>query len=71
MSAHGSVRAMAQALPGLQVDTSRMLANLQALRAVLPAEAAEEWFSPALAMQAAELTRTQLRALQESSPSRM
>ena len=71
MSAHGSVRAMAQALPGLQVDTARMLANLQALRAVLPAEAAEEWFSPALALQAAELTRTQLRALQESSPSRV
>jgi 3-carboxy-cis,cis-muconate cycloisomerase len=71
MSAHGSVRAMAQALPGLQVDTARMLANLQALRAVLPAEAAEEWFSPALALQAAELTRAQLRALQESSPSRV
>jgi 3-carboxy-cis,cis-muconate cycloisomerase len=71
MSAHGSVRAMAQALPGLQVDTARMLANLQALRAVLPAEAAEEWFSPALARHAAGLTRTQLRALQESSPSRV
>jgi 3-carboxy-cis,cis-muconate cycloisomerase len=64
MSAHGSVRAMAQALPGLQVDTARMLANLQTLRAELPATAADEWFSPALARHAAELTRTQLRALQ-------
>jgi 3-carboxy-cis,cis-muconate cycloisomerase len=71
MSAHGSVRAMAQALPGLQVDTSRMLANLQTLRAELPAAAADEWFSPSLARHAAGLTRTQLRALQESSPSRV
>jgi 3-carboxy-cis,cis-muconate cycloisomerase len=63
MSAHGSARAMAQALPGLQVDTARMRANLQTLRAALPAEAAEEWFSPALAVQAAELTREQLRAI--------
>ena len=63
MSAHGSARAMAQALPGLQVDTARMLANLQVLRAVLPAEAADEWFSPALAWHAAEVTRSQLTAL--------
>ena len=71
ISAHGSVRAMAQALPCLQVDTTRMLANLQALRAELPAAAADEWFSPALARHAAELTRTQLRALQDSSPLRV
>ncbi len=63
MSAHGSARAMAQALPGLQVDTARMLANLQALRAVLPADAADEWFSPALALHAADVTRSQLTAL--------
>ena len=63
MSAQGSAHAMAQALPGLQVDTARMLTNLQALRAVLPAEAADEWFSPALALHAAEVTRTQLKAL--------
>jgi len=63
MSAHGSARAMAQALPGLQVDTARMLANLQALRAVLPAEAADEWFNPALALHAAAVTRSQLTAL--------
>ena len=63
MSAHGSARAMAEALPGLQVDTARMLANLQALRTLLPAEAADEWFSPALALHAADVTRTQLNAL--------
>jgi 3-carboxy-cis,cis-muconate cycloisomerase len=75
MSAHGSARAMAQALPGLQVDTARMLTNLQALRAVLPAEAADEWFSPALALHAAGVTHAQLAALkglnavQAASPS--
>ncbi len=62
MSAHGSARAMAQALPGLQVDTQRMRANLDALRAVLPAEAADEWFSPGLAQHAAELTQAQVQA---------
>lgn len=51
MSAHGSVRAMAKALPGLQVDTQRMRANLDPLRAGLPHEAAEQWFNPALAQQ--------------------
>ena len=60
MSAHGSARAMAQALPGLQVDTQRMRANLDALRAVLPQEAADEWFNPALALHAAELTHAQV-----------
>ncbi|MGH6637558.1 MAG: 3-carboxy-cis,cis-muconate cycloisomerase, partial [Polaromonas sp.] len=60
MSAHGSARAMAQALPGLQVDTRRMRANLDALRAVLPQDAADEWFSPALALHAAELTHAQV-----------
>ena len=63
MSAHGSARAMAQVLPGLQVDTGRMLSNLKALRVVLPTEAADEWFNPALALHAADVTRTQLTAL--------
>ena len=61
MSAHGAARAMAQALPGLQVDTQRMRGNLDALRAVLPADAADEWFNPALALHAAELTRKQVK----------
>jgi 3-carboxy-cis,cis-muconate cycloisomerase len=63
MSALGSARAMAQALPGLQVDTARMLANLNDLRVVLPADAADEWFSPALALHAAGVTRAQLKVL--------
>jgi len=63
MSAHGSARAMAQALPGLQVDTVRMQANLNALRVVLPTDAADEWFSPALALHAADVTHAQLKAL--------
>ncbi|MEO6319937.1 MAG: 3-carboxy-cis,cis-muconate cycloisomerase [Polaromonas sp.] len=63
MSAHGAVRAMAQTLPGLQVDTQRMRANLDAVRAALPPDAAEEWFSPGLAVQAADLARAQVSAL--------
>jgi 3-carboxy-cis,cis-muconate cycloisomerase len=69
MSAHGAARAMAQALPTLQVDTQRMRANLESVRLALPPEAAEEWFNPALAQHAAELTRLQvntLSALQKS-----
>lgn len=64
MSAHGSVRAMAQALPGLQVDTQRMSANLEALRAVLPADAADEWFNPALARHASALAHAQADAVE-------
>ncbi len=63
ISAHGSLRAMAQALPGLQVDSQRMRANLDALRAVLPADAAQAWFDPALAEHAAQRTGAQLKAL--------
>ncbi|MES2945524.1 MAG: 3-carboxy-cis,cis-muconate cycloisomerase [Pseudomonadota bacterium] len=63
MSAHGAARAMAQALPGLQVDTVRMRANLDTLRAVLPQDAADEWFNPELALHAAELTRRQAKTL--------
>ena len=62
-SVHGSARAMAQALPGLQVDTQRMRANLDAVRSALPTDTAEEWFSPALSLQAAELARAQVAVL--------
>ncbi|WP_457280116.1 3-carboxy-cis,cis-muconate cycloisomerase [Polaromonas sp. P5_D5] len=64
MSAHGSVRAMAQALPGLQVDTQRMSANLEALRSVLPADAADEWFNPALVRHASTLAHAQADAVE-------
>ncbi|MES2978515.1 MAG: 3-carboxy-cis,cis-muconate cycloisomerase [Pseudomonadota bacterium] len=63
MSAHGAARAMGQALPGLEVDVVRMRANIDALRAVLPPDAAEEWFSPSLALHAAEVTQVQLSGL--------
>jgi 3-carboxy-cis,cis-muconate cycloisomerase len=65
MSAHGSARAMAQALPGLQVDTARMRANLETLRSALPADASEEWFSPALAENAALLAHAQIKNLKQ------
>ncbi len=66
MSAHGSARAMAGALAGLQVDAARMRANLDAMRATLPQGAADEWFDPALARHAGELALAQLRRLRES-----
>ena len=65
MSAHGSARALAQALPGLQVDASRMRANLDAVRATLPKSTADEWFHPGLAKHAGELALEQLQLLRE------
>ncbi|MBU1357927.1 MAG: 3-carboxy-cis,cis-muconate cycloisomerase, partial [Gammaproteobacteria bacterium] len=55
MAAHGSVRALADALPGLVIDAARMRANIDHLRADIPREAADEWFDPALAERAAPL----------------
>jgi 3-carboxy-cis,cis-muconate cycloisomerase len=63
MSTHGSARAMAQALEGLHVDAPRMRANLDALRAEISADAAGEWFDPAMAQQAAALARQQVAGL--------
>ena len=70
MSAHGSVRALAAVLPGLQVDAGRMRANIDRLRAELPQSAADEWFDPALAENAgaiaterAEILRARLGAI--------
>ncbi len=63
MSAHGSVRALAGALPGLQVDVARMRANIDGLRAELPREAADEWFDPALAQPAGAIALAQIEAL--------
>jgi len=64
MSAHGSVRAMAGALPGLQVDAARMRANIDRLRAELPRDAADEWFDPALAHNAGQAALAEVKALQ-------
>ena len=63
MAVHGSARAMAQAVPHLQVNTARMCSNLEAVRASLPKAAADEWFNPDLVQQAARLTRRQVAAL--------
>lgn len=67
MSAHGSASAMACVLPNLKVDTQRMRANLEAMRAILPKGAADEWFDPALALHAGEGARAQLEGLRASS----
>jgi 3-carboxy-cis,cis-muconate cycloisomerase len=63
MSAHGSVRAMASALPGLQVDAARMRANIERLRAELPQDAADEWFSVELAAKAGDIALAEVDAL--------
>ncbi|KAF1068267.1 3-carboxy-cis,cis-muconate cycloisomerase [Variovorax sp.] len=68
MSAHGSVRAMAAALPGLQVDAARMRANIDRLRAELPRDAADEWFDPALAVRAGEIALAEVQALRARLP---
>ena len=67
MSAHGAARAMALALPGLRVDTRRMRANLDNVRAAVSPETAGEWFSPALAQQAAGLARAQVAVLAQGA----
>ena len=63
MSTHGSVRALATALPGLQVDATHMRANIDRLRAELPTLAADEWFSPALADAAGDIALEQVVAM--------
>lgn len=65
LSVHGSARALATALPGLQVKPERMLANLDAVRASLPKADAQEWFNPSLVRYAADLTRKQVAALRQ------
>ncbi|MCZ2498971.1 3-carboxy-cis,cis-muconate cycloisomerase [Xylophilus sp. Kf1] len=68
LSAHGAARALAGALPGLEVNAPRMQANLDALRASLPREVADEWFDPALALNAGALAREQLGRLRACLP---
>ncbi|MDM0023015.1 lyase family protein [Variovorax saccharolyticus] len=64
LSAHGSVRALAGALPGLHVDAARMRSNIDRLRSGLPRGAAAEGFDPALAETAGVLALAQVLALQ-------
>lgn len=63
MAVHGSVRALAQALPGLRVDAARMQANIDAVCAGLEPQTVHEWFAPALAEAAGVLARQRLAAL--------
>ena len=63
MSAHCGVRALAAALPGLRIDAPRMHANIDRLRAELPASAADEWFDPALAEHAGAIARSEVARL--------
>lgn len=65
ISAHGSARALAQALPGLQVDAQRMRGNIDAVRASVSRAAADEWFHPGLAKHAGELALAQLQLMRE------
>lgn len=65
MSAHGSARALAQAFPGLQVDTQRMRTHIDSLRAQVPQDVADQWFDPELALDAAQLTRSHVKSLRD------
>ncbi|MDM0069336.1 lyase family protein [Variovorax sp. J31P207] len=67
MSAHGSARALAGALPGLQVDAARMLANIDRLRTQLPPGSAEPGLDPAQAEAAGVQALAQVLVLQSAS----
>ena len=66
MLVHGAARAMARALPGLQVDVKRMAANIQAVRGEMPKELSDEWFAPALLEQASVLALSQIASQRNS-----
>ena len=63
MAVHGSARAMAQMLPGLQVRPARMLANIDGVRRGVPADMAAHWFDPGLVREAERETLAQLARL--------
>lgn len=63
MSAHGSLRALAAALPGLRVDAARMQANIDHVRAGLPHETVQEWFAPTLVEMASAQARQRVAEL--------
>ncbi len=66
-SAHGSARAMAQAIPRLHIDTTRMQTNIDAVRASLPKASAQEWFNPNLAAHAARRVAVELAGLRTAA----
>lgn len=57
--------AVAQLVAGLQADTQRMRSNLEAVRTSLPAKELKARFSTQLLPLAAELTRSQVKALRQ------
>jgi 3-carboxy-cis,cis-muconate cycloisomerase len=69
-SAHGSARALAQALPGLQVKPERMRANLEAARQQARTRGSGvgdvDWFDLALLDSAAEMATSLVLALRAS-----
>ncbi len=66
--AHAGARALAVALPGLQVRPERMAGHIASASAGLPRAVADEWFSPALAVGAGRIALEQVRALREWQP---
>ena len=66
MSAHGAARAMAQALPALQVNPQSMRGNIDAVATSLPKAVAAEWFNADLVQHAARGTELQLALLKRS-----
>ena len=68
MSAHGAARAMAQALPALQVNPQSMRGNIDAVATSLPKAVAAEWFNADLVQHAARVTELQLELLKRSLP---
>ena len=65
ISAHGSARAMGQALASLMVFDARMRRNLDSVRASLPKATADEWFNPELVHHAAALSEAQRKVLSQ------
>ena len=64
MSAHASAKAMATVLPRLQIDPQRMRAHIDSVAAASSRETAQQWFDPALAVQAGVQARAYVQALQ-------
>ena len=71
MSAHGSVRALAGALPGLQVDAARMRANIDRLRAELPKRCGRRMVRPGAGEAAAPAGAGSGRHAQRAQPEQM
>lgn len=63
MTVHSSLAAVADALEGLVVDTSRMRQNIQRLRDAVPPDVADQWFRTDLADDAAAAMRDQVETL--------